>query len=133
MISVLMPTRKRPDNLQRAVHSIRDTSTNFVEIISYIDDDDKESLARAMQIAIRYFVGPRIIMSDMWNALIPHAAGDILMLAGDDCIFKTIGWDVMVEDAFADCPDKILLVYGDDGAPRGKLFADSSTSSPSLV
>jgi hypothetical protein len=29
----------------------------------------------------------------------------------------------MVEEAFAGCPDKILLVFGDDGSANGKTFA----------
>jgi hypothetical protein len=37
------------------------------------------------------------------------------MQAADDIEFQTKHWDVMVQHAFAECPDKILFVHGDDG------------------
>jgi len=39
-------------------------------------------------------------------------------MGGDDLIFHTKGWDTKVEAEFAKYPDKILLVYGDDGDPN---------------
>ena len=122
MISILCPTRKRPANLTRMVQSVRATCTLPQEIICWVDHDD--SSYDAGQFDVTHIVrGPRITHSDYWNALIPHAHGDLYMMCGDDCVFKTPGWDVMVEEAFAACPDKILLVFGDDGCPNGKVFA----------
>jgi len=40
------------------------------------------------------------------------------MQAGDDIVFKTPGWDVIVEQAFAESEDKILLVHGNDLDPN---------------
>ena len=36
------------------------------------------------------------------------------MQGNDDIIFRTNGWDALVEQAFENCPDKILLVHGSD-------------------
>jgi len=127
VISILIPTRKRPENLKRVVESIRTTAPNKesrrVEICCYIDSDDYSTMERASSLGIHFKVGPRIIMSEMWNELITTASGQILMLCSDDVVFRTPGWDVMVEKEFAECPDKILMAYGDDLCGNGKEFA----------
>ena len=131
MISLLLPTRKRPDRLTQTIHSIVDTATVTPEILCYVSDcdnfyDHEIQLAQEMidiWVHVRFVRGPRVTMSDLWNALIPHAKGDIFMLCADDVIFRTPGWDVKIEKAFAAVPDKILLAYADDGGPNGKNFA----------
>jgi hypothetical protein len=122
MISILCPTRKRPQNAKRLVQSIYDTATHPPAIHFYVDEGDVESLQYGPLLG-RYFVGPRIVMSNMWNVLAGEAEGDILMLCGDDVIFQTPGWDEMVEREFRMCPDKILMVHGDDLGPNGRTFA----------
>jgi hypothetical protein len=122
MISVLIPTRKRPENLKRVVESMRTTSSE-VEVCCYIDTDDPGSSKMAWWLGINFTVEPRCVMSDMWNKLTSIASGDIFMLCADDVVFRTNGWDVMVEQAFAECPDKILMAYGDDLCGNGKEFA----------
>lgn len=118
MISILLPTRNRPQNLKRMVDSIRAMSTIQPEIVVYIDDDDILSPPMAKELDIVTIIGPRIIMMDYWNKCYEKASGDILMMAGDDIVFKTPGWDVIVEDEFAKWPDKIVLVHGDDLDPN---------------
>ena len=114
MISILLPTRKRPEKLQRLVTSLRETSSVFPEIVVYIDDDDIESAEKAKTLDIKYIIGPKLVFSDYWNKCYEQCVGDILMMAADDVIFKTPGWDVMVEEEFAKWPDKIVLVHGND-------------------
>ena len=127
MISILTPTRKRPANLARMIDSIQATAEraeSSTEILCYVDDDDDSYLEPAPQFSsVKWFHGPRIVMSDMWNVLASFARGDILMLCGDDVVFRTPGWNAMVEEAFAASADKILLIHGDDGGPGGKFFA----------
>lgn len=128
MISLLLPTRKRPERLTQTVTSIADTSTDCPEILCYVSDDDDSydhliRQAEEFPEVNKFIRGPRLTMSDLWNALIPHATGDIFMLCADDVIFRTDGWDVEIEKAFAAVPDKILLAYADDGGPNGKNFA----------
>ena len=121
MISILCPTRKRPDQLRRMVDSVQQTITNpmGVEIVLYVDDDDIQTLnaldTDAGLILCGYVRGPRLReMTKYWNECFKKCSGDIVMQGNDDVIFRTPGWDSMVEKAFAACPDKILMVHGSD-------------------
>ena len=123
MISLLAPTRKRPLRFRQMIDSVRLTASAMPEILSYVTPDDMASYDRDKFPEVHFAYGQRLVMSDLWNVLIPWATGDILMLCADDVIFRTPGWDVIVEQAFAESADKILLCYGDDGGPNGKTFA----------
>jgi hypothetical protein len=92
-----------------------------VEIICYVTDDDNSYDGQDFDSKI--VRGPRLIMSDLWNTLLPHVRGDIFMQCADDVIFRTPAWDRYVEEAFAAVEDRILLVHGHDGGPRGEVFA----------
>lgn len=123
MISVLCPTRGRPDSMQRMVTSARKTAQvpTGIEFIFYIDDDDAASYAMAERLDVRSVVGPRIILSEMWNACWMESSDDIFMHCGDDIIFRSAGWDSEVIDAFERIPDKIVLVHGRDGYQDANL------------
>jgi hypothetical protein len=109
---------------RRMAESIRGTAAGEVEIVTYVDSDD-ETGDRIAELADYVMTGERLTFSDYWNVLARMATGvfrpkrpqDILMMCGDDTIFRTPGWDRIVEDAFAACSDKILMVHGDDGSP----------------
>lgn len=95
-----------------------------IEVIAYLDEDDPTrgqypdshvpNRAKNDPLSITYVVGPRIMFSDLWNKCYPASKGDIVMHAGDDQIFRTMNWDEMTENAYAKCPDKILMVHGSD-------------------
>lgn len=123
MISILCPTRGRPDSMQRMVTSARKTATvpTGIEFIFYIDDDDAASYAMAERLDVKSIVGPRIILSEMWNACWMESSDDIFMHCGDDIIFRSDGWDSEVIDAFERVPDKIVLVHGRDGYQDANL------------
>ena len=115
MISLLLPSRKRPKIFSRMVSSVRGTATNPVEIVARFDDDDLESAEAARQDGAIVLVGPRLReITAAWNECFDSCSGDIVAQANDDIVFRTPGWDVMVEKAFIEVPDKILLVHGDD-------------------
>jgi hypothetical protein len=91
-----------------------------LEIIFYIDEDDKESIDRLTYMKGPYIhvdavIGPRILMAEMTNKAYELADGEIVMFAGDDIIFQTKGWDDKVREEFNKYEDKILFVYGMDG------------------
>lgn len=118
MISVLFPSRGRPHNIARMVNSARDTASDpsNVEFSIYLDDDDLHSIAESKALGIEHItVGPRIVLSQMWNKAYEVAQGPIYMHGGDDIVFRTERWDDYVETAFRACKDKILLVHGRDG------------------
>lgn len=113
MISLLIPTRKRPDNLRRLIDSLRETSSFMPDICCYVDSDD-DSYSPLDFPEVRFVGGERMVFSGMWNRCAQIATGDILMMAADDMAFRTCYWDGMIERAFEECPDKILMVHGDD-------------------
>src|SRR5438552_8077740 len=86
------------------------------QVVAYLDEDDetRESYP-ALPSGSRYVVGPRIVQSDMWNKCWAEAEGDIAMLGGDDMQFRTQGWDRHIEGHFASVPDRLLMVWADDG------------------
>lgn len=112
-ISILCPTRKRPQNVVRLVDSIEKTSTVLPEIIFYVDEDDDTFPGIFKE--VKTVRGPRILMSKMWDKCLEAATGEIVMMGGDDLIFQTKGWDDQVRRAFASFPDRIVFVHGDDG------------------
>jgi hypothetical protein len=122
MISILFPTRGRPKQLRRLYDSFQVHSTVSPEIICYVDDDDRSYDDVGCVNIIR---GPQTVLSGYWDKLLPYATGDLLMASADDVVCCTPGWDGLVEAAFAQCPDKILMVFGDDGGPDGKKYPTS--------
>src|SRR5690554_2132770 len=67
MISVLAPTRGRPDALQAMADSVYATATGPVEVLAYVDDDDPSDYSQVT--GVRIVTGPRIVLSDCWNRL----------------------------------------------------------------
>jgi hypothetical protein len=62
-------------------------------------------------------------MSDMWNKCAEVAQGDYLMFVDDEAIFRTLGWDTMVDEAFSQYPDRAVMVYGNDSIHADVLAA----------
>lgn len=123
MISLLLPTRNRHDNLKRFVESavsLADNS-NDIEIVAYIDADDPSYDGKIPKV-VRVVRGDRIVLSQMWNRCAEVAGGPIFGHMGDDIIFRTKGWDTVVKAAFEEFEDKIVFVHGDDGGGNGQNF-----------
>jgi hypothetical protein len=128
VISILLPSRKRPENLRRFLNSVRDTLRGCCEVIVGLDDDDP-TIDAYRDVAICYApdaapfervalrIGPQVILSEYWNILARLAMSDIFWLAEDDTVYLTPGWDQMVQQAFDECPDKVLHVHGADLPP----------------
>jgi len=86
-----------------------------VEVVARFDDDDEESADNARKLGVTVIVGPRLReMTRYWNECFDVCHGDIVCQANDDMRFITDGWNAMVEEAFSEVPDKILLVHGRD-------------------
>lgn len=112
MISILCPTRNRPDQLKRMIQSAEATAEGPVEFVLYCDSDaslppdiitDKDNVI--------CLVGPRITLSRMWNTCQEHARYDIFMHGGDDIVFRTKGWDIKVVRSIYKYPDRIVFVH----------------------
>lgn len=123
-ISILVPTRGRPENCERLLKSIKETAEEFPEIVFYKDDDDETPVGIIDKLPIpliKVVRGPRITLSQCWNECAKVATGDILMMGSDDIEFQTKNWDVIAKNAFRGVPDKIIFAHGDDGH-WGKQF-----------
>lgn len=124
MISLLLPTRGRPDSLRRLVNSVLETADNpnEVELVVFVDRDDESYDRQNYPDNVRLLYAKRTTLSVYWNMAYERAQGPIYMHCGDDLVFKTEGWDTKVKQAFEKYPDKIVFVYGDDGDPAKKHF-----------
>lgn len=120
MISLICPTRYRPDGFSAMVESayLSADDPSQVQVVAYIDDDDPrlgDYRNTDHQLVVALIVGQRCTLSDAWNRAAAVADGDVVMLAADDLRFRSWGWDRMVADAAAGFPDGIGLMYGRDG------------------
>lgn len=119
MISILLPSRGRPENITRLYDSVKKTADDFqdIEFVIAIDVDDPadyEEVTKPMQ-RVRLLPTERTTLSVYWNNCHQVAHGPIYMHCGDDIIFRTKGWDTQVKQVFDESADKILFVHGDDG------------------
>jgi hypothetical protein len=127
MISILVPTRKRPGNMERLWQSAIKTaeSPSDIEIVFYIDDDDSASIGKFGDIGfdkrIKAVIGDRILLSNMWNECYKQATGPYYQHCCDEIVFRTEGWDTTILQHFDEYPDKILFVHGRDGLQNGRI------------
>jgi len=110
LVSVLLPSRTRPQGLFHAVSSLvaRCDDPAHIEILIRLDDDDSESkiAVEYMQkvfgetVAIQSLIGPRRegygALNEFLEELCAVACGDFLFLFNDDAVMDTNGWDVTV-------------------------------------
>jgi Glycosyl transferase family 2 len=120
VISLLVPTRKRPKEFKRFYESAMAMADNpeEVEIVCYMDEDDKSSYDFGPRVTI--CTGPRVVLSEMWNVCWKAARGPYYGHMGDDIVFKSKGWDTRVKEAIDEFPGKIGFVWGDDMSPNGR-------------
>ena len=123
-ISLLLPTRGRPNLVKRLFRSIVENSSQVerVEVILYVDEDDKCSHElRSDELRVVPIIGPAMSMGSYNTACLKRACGDILVLANDDMVIGTSGWDdrlIEIDKLFS---DKIYLAYGNDLFKKGNM------------
>ena len=117
LISILLPTRGRPALANRLFASIAETTSHLdqVEVILYIDEDDTDShdLDSKDFLVVRH-VGPALTMGGYNTACLQKARGDILILANDDMVIRTRGWDDRIRAMNVEFKDHIYLGYAND-------------------
>lgn len=107
-VSVLVPTRQRPERLLKMIASVEKTTggvEDSVELIFRVDKDDTSALpvlsayARYRVIG-RVVVGPRhngyASLPLFFNEMAAACTGDVLLLGNDDMVFCTPGWPAKV-------------------------------------
>ena len=120
MISLLVPTRGRPDWVKRFLDSALENAGGEFEAVFYVDSDDEsleryEAVLNDHDVPTKLIIGERIVLSAMWNRCSDLATGDILGHMGDDIVFRSPDWVPVVRKPFDESEDKILFVHGDDG------------------
>jgi len=113
-LSIVFPTRNRPNNIRRLYQSLIDTCTVLPEVVLYIDDDDKVSMPVAKELGIAAIQGPRRMLAECYNEIAYTTSSDLIMYAADDLVFRTKNWDSAVRQVFNRQEDRILVVHGDD-------------------
>ena len=111
MISVLCPSRSRPELAERMVNSVFKNPGCEVEVIMYLNDDDPMLEEYKTRItSANLIIGPDQSPVYSWNLMAQRAKYDILMLIGDDSYIDTENWGKLVHAEFNKVPDKILMV-----------------------
>src|SRR5262249_23234449 len=113
-ISVLIPSRGRPDKLARCVASLGCHPN--VEIIVGLDTDDATSpeAARALrdQFGIEPMVGPRAkTLGALVNDLAARSAGKYLFFLGDDNVLGSPDWPARILRAARALPRRYGVLY----------------------
>lgn len=124
-ISLLCPTRNRPDGLERMWNSAIECASepDKIELILYIDDDDQSSILKSKDLTSKFgdqiniIIGKRgeEIYSNLHNICCSKAMSDIFFGSADDLIFRTENWDSIAIEKFSNIEDKIGFVFPNDG------------------
>ena len=99
MISILTPSRSRPQLARRMYESAVKHAGQEIEVKFYLNDDDPVlEEYRAFLRPDQYVIGPNQSTSYSWNLMAEQAKYDILFLVGDDAQFCTNNWvDIVVK------------------------------------
>ncbi len=124
LISVLLPSRKRPESLMRMLSSMFSTADepSRIEVVIYIDDDDKFS--QQLEFGtwnVKRIVAPRQTMGRLNSICYARSTGKIVILGNDDVIVQTRGWDTKIRSATANFTDEVYLLYPNDMYKGQKL------------
>lgn len=125
LISILIPTRGRPQNVRKVVSSAMATAKypDSIEFLFYVDDDDSTFPSDVLTSQVKVIIGPRLWISLAHIILYSHCKGEIIMYAADDLIFRSENWDEIIKERFSKTADKIRLVYGNDGVLQSQNIA----------
>jgi len=107
-ISVLIPSRGRPDGLTRTIGTMhgKESGANTVRYIVGADLDDPQTISAAMDLwrsglPVMPVVGPRgPSLGALANRLAKKHPADVYVSMGDDIEVLTEGWDEKIADAW---------------------------------
>ena len=128
-ISLLIPSRGRPERLLQMIASAFATSTKSFTFSSLqfcigLDKDDSaystyEKLLEEASITlnIAYHISDKQMSApDHLNAMAKTiASGELMFALGDDVLFRTENWNKEINLLWDKCPDNILIAYCNNG------------------
>lgn len=133
-ISLLAPTRGRPDQAIRLALSVLQTASQpkRIELLFYVDNNDAEqaNYIQAFQqqklqfdrfLRCSLMIGEPIGISKAWNELAARSQGDLLIMAADDQTYNTAGWDDRLLIEIQRFSDEIFCAWFNDGHWGEKL------------
>ena len=124
LISLLLPTRKRPALANRFFESVVKHSRflDKIEIVLYIDEDDHGSHDLwHPNIRLKKIIGPGRTMGGYNTECLKRSIGEIIILVNDDVVIQTTGWDERIRMAHGQFSDEIYLAYSNDFFKRKKI------------
>lgn len=125
-ICICIPTRGRPEYLERLVESAYTTALDQSNVIVkyYLNEDDKKlkdyidiltRLQKKYGSNIQYEIGPDCNTVLSWNMLAESTDADFYMLAGDEIQFMTEHWEQKIFNVKTKYPDGIFCISTNDG------------------
>ena len=122
-ISVLTPSRGRPDKMKESAASFLDNAQcpDLVDIRVYVDSDDPNIKFYQEIPGIKVRVGPPMSVSVSWNILAKEALANpndwgLLMMGNDDLRMRTHAWEQELFERTEPLPsDGMWCAYVDDG------------------
>lgn len=115
MLSVLLPTRGRPELCKKAVLSIKKTAP-AVEILVYVDDNDP----KIQEYDVDFIIGPPRRSGEAIRHLLTHANGDMFYFGSDDITWVTDGWDEIFREKMP--AHELAVLYPDMGDSCNPCF-----------
>ena len=125
-ISLILPTRGRPQMLAQVFDSIEQTAAQKQKVAAwlYIDHDDQVTLDAIQSgqfnkytFGIHWMLGEKTAsLGELQNASCEQctSGSGIFMLHADDTTFLTPGWDDIIRRGFDTVPDRIMVAYPHD-------------------
>ena len=125
-ISLICPSRGRPQKAIRLLENLFEKSTNpeDIEFVFVFDDDDYENIQKIItsetyqkySTNIKVVVTKRgdFIFSQLYNIGFDVTSNPIVGLVADDVVPRTDNWDEIVKNKFEEFPDHIFLLATDD-------------------
>ena len=123
-IAVLTPTRARPGRLDSFIQSVHGLAKNKERVYTYnyIDSDDPRIKAyddyrNKQPTNSTNVTGDPQSVSKSWNVLAQMAVddgADVLIMGNDDMMYRTEGWDEILEEETKKYPDDIYVMWFED-------------------
>lgn len=119
-VSVLLPSRGRPDMLRDSIESL---GKGDYEVLVRYDGDDKTMPLKGLGRHVRQIAGERVGYKGfhlMINELASQAEGEWLLLWNDDAVMQSDNW--LLELQRYDSSKPCVLNFFDPGNPQNNLF-----------
>ena len=125
-ISILVPTKSRPKELQRFINSLitHTQDLSSIELVLAVNsDDDSTTMVDFKNLSVVIVrCQPNSSMGYFNSAALNASFGEIVILGNDDIVIRTYGWDGIVRSVHKIYPDLIYLAYPND-LFKGKKLA----------